>query len=199
MSNYIFAPTPMFHRESFATWNNVFSDEELVLLDKMATDRGLGQATVGDNEGENDPTVRISNVAWIDLREDSRWLYDRLSYVANQLNGQFFQFDLYGFNEDMQYTVYDGEKQGHYTWHLDDSGKNTQRGPRKLSLVIQLSDPSEYEGGELQLKVGPDPTVVDKAKGLVAAFPSYTLHRATPVTKGIRKTLVVWITGPAFR
>jgi PKHD-type hydroxylase len=115
------------------------------------------------------------------------------------LNGQFFQFDLYGFNEDMQYTVYDGEQQGHYTWHLDDSGKNTQRGPRKLSLVIQLSDPSDYEGGELQLQTGPDPTIVDKAKGLVAAFPSYTLHRATPVTKGIRKTLVVWITGPAFR
>jgi PKHD-type hydroxylase len=197
MSNYIFAPTPVFHREPFATWNNVFTDEELVLLDKMAVDRGLGQATVGDNE--TDPSVRISNVAWIDNREDSGWLYDRLAYVANQLNGQFFQFDLYGFNEHMQYTVYDGEQQGHYTWHLDDSGKNTQRAPRKLSLVIQLSDPSEYEGGELQLQIGPEPTLVDKAKGLVAAFPSYTLHRATPVTKGIRKTLVVWITGPAFK
>jgi PKHD-type hydroxylase len=197
MSNYIFAPPPIFHRVPFATWNNVFSDEELVLLDKMATDRGVTEATVGNNE--TDTTIRVSNVAWIDLREDSGWLYDRLAYVANQLNGQFFQYDLYGFNEHMQYTIYDGEKEGHYTWHVDDSGDSNQRAPRKLSMVIQLSDPSEYEGGELQLQIGPDITKVDKAKGLVAAFPSYTLHRATPVTKGIRKTLVVWITGPAFR
>jgi PKHD-type hydroxylase len=197
MSNYIFAPAPSFYQESFATWNNVFSDEELLLLDKIAASRRLETAYTGNNE--NNPAIRISEVAWIDLKEDSGWLYERLAHVANQLNGQFFQYDLYGFNEDMQYTVYDGKKEGHYAWHLDDSGKDTQRSPRKLSMVIQLSDPADYEGGELQLLIGSEPTLVDKTKGLLAAFPSYTLHRATPVTKGIRKTLVVWVTGPAFR
>lgn len=197
MSNYIFAPAPSFYRESFATWNDVFSDEELLLLDKIADSRGLEQAFTGDKN--NDPEIRVSNVAWIDLKEDSGWLYERLANIANQLNGQFFQYDLYGFNEDMQYTVYNGNQEGHYAWHLDEIGKNAKCSPRKLSMVIQLSDPKDYDGGELQLLLGAEPTVVDKAKGLLAAFPSHTLHRATPVVKGIRKTLVVWITGPALR
>jgi PKHD-type hydroxylase len=70
---------------------------------------------------------------------------------------------------------------------------------RKLSLVLQLSDPSEYEGGELQTMSGPNHCAVDRQKGLIAAFPSYMLHRVTPVTKGTRYSLVVWICGPSFK
>jgi PKHD-type hydroxylase len=66
-------------------------------------------------------------------------------------------------------------------------------------MVIQLSEPNEYEGGDLQLLSGSEPTTADKAKGKVVMFPSYMLHRVTPVTSGIRKTLVVWITGPSFK
>jgi PKHD-type hydroxylase len=64
--------------------------------------------------------------------------------------------------------------------------------------VLQLTDPSEYEGGNLQVCDG---TIhnVRKQRGLVAAFPSYTLHQVTPVTKGSRQSLVAWITGPSFR
>jgi PKHD-type hydroxylase len=71
--------------------------------------------------------------------------------------------------------------------------------PRKLSLILQLSDATEYEGGELQLKDSSDHTAVERKKGHLIAFPSYLLHRVTPVTKGIRRSLVVWISGPAFR
>jgi PKHD-type hydroxylase len=73
------------------------------------------------------------------------------------------------------------------------------RPPRKLSVVLQLSDPSEYEGGDLEIMNCSEPTQVKKEKGLVTAFPSFMLHRVTPVTKGIRRTLVVWLTGPRFR
>ena len=66
-------------------------------------------------------------------------------------------------------------------------------------MVLQLSDPLEYVGGDLQIFTSPEPTSVDKEKGLIAAFPSYVLHKVTPVTQGTRKTLVVWVCGPSFK
>ena len=70
---------------------------------------------------------------------------------------------------------------------------------RKLSLVVQLSDPEDYEGGDLEIYTGHEPLVVKKKKGMTAFFPSYQLHGVTPVTKGTRYSLVVWVHGPAFR
>jgi PKHD-type hydroxylase len=121
----------------------------------------------------------------------------RLMEQAMALNRDFCGFDLWGF-ETAQYTVYQAEGQGDtYDWHIDTMGKGNA-GQRKLSIVLQLSDQQEYEGGELWLH-GHTKEVVQKAKGLLVAFPSYTLHRVTPVTAGIRRTLVTWILGPQFR
>jgi PKHD-type hydroxylase len=66
-------------------------------------------------------------------------------------------------------------------------------------MVLQLSDPSEYDGGDLELFIAPNPTVATRKKGLIYIFPSWVLHRVTPVTRGIRKSLVIWITGPKFK
>jgi PKHD-type hydroxylase len=71
--------------------------------------------------------------------------------------------------------------------------------PRKLSMVLQLSHPSEYEGGDLELMTGNVPHICKKEKGLLYAFPSYILHRVTPITNGTRRTLVVWTSGPRFK
>jgi PKHD-type hydroxylase len=62
-----------------------------------------------------------------------------------------------------------------------------------------LSDPEEYQGGQLEVYTGVAPQEIKKEKGLISLFPSYVLHRVTPITSGIRKTLVVWICGPSFR
>jgi PKHD-type hydroxylase len=70
---------------------------------------------------------------------------------------------------------------------------------RKLSCVVQLSDPSDYEGGELQMNSGAQIISVPREKGLVTFFSSFVLHRVTPVTKGVRKSLVAWISGPNLR
>jgi PKHD-type hydroxylase len=77
--------------------------------------------------------------------------------------------------------------------------KSSGSATRKLSLVMQLSDPYEYEGGELQLKTGHNDITIPKQKGLVTIFPSFTLHRVTPLTSGTRRTLVVWVAGPPFK
>ena len=92
----------------------------------------------------------------------------------------------------IQYSVYTEQEQGYYDWHVDMGPHHA----RKLSLVCHLSDPSEYEGGELQ--INSSGRIIDTEKGIgnVIIFPSYLLHRVTPVTRGVRKTLVLWVKGP---
>jgi PKHD-type hydroxylase len=97
----------------------------------------------------------------------------------------------------MQLGVYTEHDQGHYDWHID-SGLETNTVPRKLSMALLLSDPSEFEGGELQIMRAGVPESVEQKRGRAWFFPSYLMHRVTPVTKGIRRSLVMWVGGPAF-
>ena len=113
-----------------------------------------------------------------------------------RLNTQFYRFALTGL-ENLQYTVYDGKEGGHYDWHID-YGRNSHK-PRKISLSVQLSDPSHYEDCDLQFQIGSGVTTAPRTRGTVIAFPSFFLHRVTPVTAGVRKSLVLWATGPEFR
>jgi len=197
MSLYNFAPcSTLSQMHSFVSWENTFSDEELDSLIEYLDQLEKVEASIG--EGNTDNIIRKSTVSWV--KNDSpqaALLYDRMAFVARSLNAKFYGFDLYGFVEDMQYTIYYGDEEGHYTWHTDMS--ETSSSTRKFSMILQLSDPNDYEGGELQTLIGSDHSAVVKQKGLIAAFPSWTLHRVTPVTKGIRKTIVVWVAGPQFK
>ena len=198
MSVYQLTPPPSIAVPEipFAVWNDGFTDDDILNIIKIGEQLSKHSATVGENNEINN-TVRITDVAWIPLTDESQFIYDKLGYIARQLNGQFFDFDIWGFVEHLQYTVYDSDN-SHYTWHLD-RGSGTSDTPRKLSLVLQLSDPLDYDGGDLEIFAGPEPTKIEKKKGLVVAFPSFMLHRVTPVTRGTRRTLVVWLTGPRFK
>jgi PKHD-type hydroxylase len=197
MARYLFPPPPPTTLEvgPYAFWEGGFSDEDIDRIIKLGEDRNPLQAQIDGGRVVRD--IRISNTSWIDLKQDSEWLYDRISDIINKLNFKYYKFDLHGFYEHMQYTIYEGNDLGHYDWHLD--AGNTSIPPRKLSFILQLSDPDSYEGGDLQIMNSTEPTTVKKEKGFAVVFPSYTLHRVTPVTKGIRKTLVIWVTGPTFR
>lgn len=198
MSLFPFAPSPTFgvseHRmTSFANAFTSDQIEEIVsYCDKLKKKDGY----VGNNN-LNDQ-VRSSTVSWVELTNDTKWIYQKMADVVRHLNGKYFCFDLYGFHDHLQYTMYDGSTSDHYTWHLD-NGVKTDSPPRKLSVVLQLSDPSEYTGGDLEILVRTSPIKAKKEKGSVIAFPSFTLHRVTPVTSGTRRTLVAWVCGPAFR
>lgn len=200
MSNYMFAPPPPSDAENnvFATWENGFSKEELDLISRYC-DQTLDLSTATVSRGESygtDSERRKSQTGWIANNADTVWFYDKMAFIARKINSIFYRFDLYGFMEDMQYTVY-GSGGDHYDWHID-AGASTAC-PRKLSFSLQLSDPSEYEGGNLEFMINKEGHVAKKDRGLVVAFPSYRLHRVTPVTKGVRKSIVVWTTGPQFR
>jgi len=183
----------------FVTLQNEFTDDELKnLCTYVETNLTATDATVGtDDNSKVVESIRKSKCYWIENNSNTLWLYDRLGWIVRKLNSNFYNFDLYGFVEHFQYTIYEQTFDGHYTWHID-SGKGHGL-PRKLSLVLQLSSLDEYEGGDLEIMNSSEPQQVRKEKGLITLFPSYTLHRVTPVTKGTRKSLVVWIAGPAFK
>ena len=71
--------------------------------------------------------------------------------------------------------------------------------PRKLSFTLQLTDPSEYEGGQTMIHNAKEPWAIPQTKGTITFFPSYTLHEVLPVTKGTRKALVGWVHGPRLK
>lgn len=196
MSVYSLAPSPALATGEipFATWENGFTAEQLERIREIGDALPLSPASLGGDV--LDDSIRRSETGWMDLNADTGFIYDTLAFIARQLNGQFFDFDLFGMVEHLQYTVY-RDNGGHYDWHLDRGVSSPA--PRKLSMVLQLSDPDEYEGGDLQVYTSAEPTTVVKQKGLVAAFPSFVLHRVTPVTKGTRRSLVVWLAGPKFR
>lgn len=158
-------------------------------------------------EGKLVPTKRISEIHWIERKREAAPMIDFFDYMLQQINRHFYGFDC-NFIPEYQYTKYRAGTHGddgHYGWHIDSFGRNPQKVfDRKISFVLQLSDPSEYEGGELEIHEGfGQPPKLEqermKTKGTLIAFPSYYLHRVTPVTKGERKSLVCWAEGPQFR
>lgn len=183
--------------EPFVWWEGAFTEQELNLLQEQAIKADQKAQVGGNPQGEDLAKIRRSNVSWINNTADMRWVFDKLGHVASSLNSEFYRFDLTGFGEPLQLTNYDQSEHGMYGWHQDYGGKRSVS--RKLSLVVQLTDPSQYEGGNLQVMTGLEPINVRKQRGLVVAFPSYVLHQVTPVTQGSRQSLVAWISGPAFK
>lgn len=202
MSYYPFAPLSHYNQNhAFLHWRNGFTNEEIDRIrnycDTLITEQAMVGGSLSLGEAINESSIRSSKISWVKETPESRWFYDKLAWIGRALNSQYLGFNLTGFNEDMQYTVYDSSQKGHYTWH-NDLTTQSDLAPRKLSLVLQLSDPSEYEGGDFQTMMSREINTAPKEKGFVMAFPSWTLHRVTPVTSGVRRTLVVWVCGPSF-
>ena len=200
MSIYPILPHPTYDENDFATWEGGFTPSDFDAIIRLGEEQKLINSTVG--AGLVDPSkeniaIRKSKNGWIELNDRSKWVYDRIANISRCLNGLHWRFEISGFNEHLQYTRYDATDNGFYGWHTDGSVKGDGP-PRKLSLTIQLSDPNDYEGGDFQLH-GTKLSTVSKERGLTVCFPSYTLHQVTPITKGVRKSLVVWLVGPPFK
>lgn len=191
---YVMTPysTPV---EPLAWWDGAFTKEELDWLQNYAKNSTINAVVGGTTSNGVNKDVRRSQVSWLNNGQETEWVFRKLGNIAAELNAKYFRFDLVGFGEALQMTNYDSSENGMYGWHVDYGASVS----RKLSLVVQLSDPSEYEGGELQIKINADHTAIKKQRGYVAVFPSYILHQVTPVTRGNRQSLVAWISGPPFK
>ena len=142
--------------------------------------------------------VRSSSVKWIPKNEEWIWLYEKLMDMANIANNEVWKFNLISAPELIQYTEYYASEGGHYDWHQDiGPGIGSQR---KVSITVQLSEADEYEGGELEMWSGGDAVATaEKGAGVVFIFPSYMMHRVTKVTKGTRRSFVLWVGGDHYR
>ena len=160
---------------------------------------------VGFHEGRRaDTNIRACTSVWLPWpHEDgqTRWLYDALGDIAQQANAHFWQYDIWGFQDNLHYVRYaasDGPDGGKFNWHQV-RGDDWRRAQRKLACVVMLSDPSEYEGGDVQIFDGREQTLARLAKGSAYVMPSFVQHRVCPVTSGERRVLIGWLCGPRFR
>ena len=170
---------------------------------KLGKSKKSTKGVVGGGEGKKNSkkNLKLRNSGVHFFRE--QWLWDIITNFVNTANTNAgWNFHITKI-EPVQFTSY--KKTNHYGWHqdcwptADEEGMN-----RKLSCIIQLTDPKRYEGGDFEFyHWTPDlrqETLVDKKEqGTVIVFPSYNFHRVTPVTKGLRYSLVSWIKGPKFK
>jgi len=182
--------------EPFTTWDGAFAAEELDAIVAYGDAIRQAEATILDTAADDtNSSFRNTRISWIEESQETLWLFQKLVGAASTINQQAYCFDLAAL-ESLQYTVYLAGESSHYDWHVD-HGRTPRR--RKLSLVLQLSAPTDYEGCELQIHASNRIDTAPKTRGTLIAFPSYTLHRVTPITAGIRKSLVMWCSGPRFR
>ncbi|NOD62436.1 MULTISPECIES: 2OG-Fe(II) oxygenase [unclassified Ruegeria] len=167
--------------------------EQIVAESKTApTNEAL---LVGQNKDHN---LRRADVTWLDDVQGTGWVMARLIEVVRRSNADKFGFDLNEFAESPQIACYKASVGGHFAWHSDIGDGPTAR-KRKLTLVVQLSKPGMYDGGDLEIMPGAYPVTASRYQGCATIFPSFLLHQVTPVEHGHRRSLTVWAHGPAFR
>ncbi|WP_417523028.1 2OG-Fe(II) oxygenase [Marinovum sp.] len=145
-----------------------------------------------------DHNLRRADLVWLDDVSGADWVMDRIIDLVRVANRDVFGFDLQDFSESAQVARYGAEREGHFDWHAD-IGDGPLAARRKLTMVVQLAERDDYDGGSLEVMPSANVVVANRAHGAAVIFPSFLLHRVTPVTRGARQSLTIWAHGPAFR
>jgi PKHD-type hydroxylase len=184
---------------AYCYYENIFDDDMVQGIIDAGEKIGTDKAYVGGDfnaPGRVAEEIRKTDIAWLNATQENAWLFRKLTDVILQANQQWFGFELNTI-EALQYSVYNvGD---FYDGHVDHHFQGAGQFPRKLSFSMQLTDPSEYEGGSTRLITSHEPFAIPKTKGSITFFPSYTLHDVQPITKGTRKALVGWVLGPRWK
>ena len=147
---------------------------------------------------KRNPALRTASLVWLDEVDGLGWVMDRLIEIIRISNIDQFDFDLREFAESPQVARYDASDNAHFAWHSD-VGEGILARKRKLTLVLQLSEPDSYEGGDLEVMPSAQILSANRGQGCVSVFPSFTLHQVAPVQSGVRYSLTLWAHGPVFR
>lgn len=173
-----------------------FSEEEIEKI--LSYKKGVTKGTLDENLIV-DQKIRDSNVCWVDINEETNWLYNKITEIVNEANYYHFKLDLKAI-ENLQLSEYSSDYEGFYGAHMDSNWGPNANG-RKLSISIQLSKPEDYDGGELKIYDHniKNPFTMEKELGGMVLFRSLLIHEVTPVIKGIRNSLVSWVNGPLLK
>jgi len=178
---------------SFAS-DVIFSSEEADQINDQLSSKIVKPLKTS---GGLDSSVRNTNGILVDPKDSStKWIFDRINDSIVYVNREYYGYDLISL-QSLDYLEYNVGQ--FYGKHIDVFPSALCNQFRKLSLSIQLTDPINYEGGDLLLYCDEPFSVADRDKGVGTFFPSYTLHEVTKVTSGIRHCLVGWITGPKLK
>jgi len=177
------------------------------IIGELGQGRDIKKNPLSKKETKKLHKLRKSNVVWM----DDPWIYKEIHPFIERANIEAEWNYQYDWSETCQFTKY--EKGDYYDWHCDSwrapyKQGNFQKGKiRKLSVTVCLSDSNSFKGGDLQFdyrdqhpkRPKPIHTVTNVSKGSIIVFPSWLWHRVTPVTKGIRHSLVIWSCGWPFK
>jgi len=180
-------------RLQWQMWDSIISENEVDALVKKLDELPMKEAGVSAS-GNKDEKIRSSSVSFVSDPQ----IKANLRVFIEQANRSVFGFDLSTYSE-VQYTKYFAEQNGHYGWHEDVLWDSSNMSDRKLSMTVQLSNSEDYKGGDFEFQGVQQPPSSKRNKGTVLVFPSYLVHRVTPVTEGTRKSLVAWFEGPRWR
>lgn len=179
-------------------WPKALTDAECDAIIKRAGNYAPQDATVGFSEElRSDLMQRSAMVRWFDASRE-RDIVARVMSFVHSSNRSNFGVDIVAPFE-IQFTEYRGTNKGHYDWHQDVWLESDRPYARKLSVVVQLSAPTDYQGGEFEFFGVPNPGGTFLDRGSMLIFPSFLQHRVLPVREGSRISLVTWIEGPNWR
>ena len=169
---------------------------------QMVIDKGMSlkseEAKVGMGQrpgGGYDPDKRITTISWIPFKEMPE-MYRDIEKTMLQANNNHFGFEGMQLTEPGQFTHY--PTGGFYDWHIDNDVSGKHQPPvRKISMTLLLSPENEFEGGELEFMSKGKRAKLKQGEAIF--FASWLQHRVKPVTRGERKSLVMWFGGPSFK
>ena len=190
----------------YCYWDNAFTEDELNDIEKYCDSFNAESALLRNQDAPLDD-VRKSKVYWFERENHPALdnLFNKLNLVIEKINDDYYNYDLNGYSS-IQYTTYSGDELGQYDYHIDmfvgsniDETQLKYGDSRKLSLSLILSDSDSYEGGKFTMQLNKNEHEMIQKRGRILFFPSFILHKVHPVTKGVRKSIVVWVEGPKFR
>ena len=192
------SPTePIWKSYIIETTEPIFTPQQCqMVIDKgMSLKKEEAKVGMGKLEGGLDSKKRITTISWIPFK-DMPEMYKDIEATMLKANNNHFGFEGMQLTEPAQFTHY--LESGFYDWHMDNDVMGKHQPPvRKISMTLLLSDPTTFEGGELEF-MSKGKTAKLK-QGQAIFFASWLQHRVKPVTKGERKSLVMWFGGPSFK
>lgn len=193
MNTYPFQPTPLPGFIEFLHLEHILLPHELHQINELWEAEKSKEAELEGGKLQDD-AIRKSSVIPLLPGKDNDWIFERMTNLVAQAN-QYYRFDLNGFYEPLQLAEYGTGD--FFDWHLDfGAGASSTR---KLSLTIQLSNPDDYEGGDLEFQINNKTVKAPRQQGTAIIFPSFIMHRVTEITKGKRRSIVGWVSGPPYR
>jgi PKHD-type hydroxylase len=178
------------------TTSPIFTPEQCQLIINAGRSEKQETAQVGGaSVGTIDTKVRTSHISWIPFKKMPE-MYKTIENLMLKTNNNHFGFDNMQLTEPAQYTEYPSG--GFYDWHIDSDVDCKNEPPvRKISMTCLLSHESEFEGGGLELMS--DGKIARPKQGQAIFFASFIRHRVIPISKGVRKSLVMWFGGTPFK